>query len=100
MYQQWDPWVKAQTGLVPARRSMPLSGPAPLRTTVVPRPYDAQKGVRSLLIGLAFAALAGYHGYRRNASLLWALTWAAGGFVCPIVTIPIAIHQGFAKKKG
>jgi hypothetical protein len=100
MQQRWDPWVKVQTGLAPPRRSMPLSGPAPLRTTVVPQTYDAQKGVRSLLIGLAFAAVAGFHGYRRNSSVIWALIWAAGGFVCPIVTIPIAIHQGFGKKKG
>jgi hypothetical protein len=61
-------------------------------------PMDVQAAVRSLLVGLAFAAIAGYHGYRRNGSVFWALSWAAGGFVCPVVTVPMAISQGFAQK--
>jgi hypothetical protein len=98
MEQRWEPWVKVQTGLVPARPYMPLSGPVPLQTRVVPQPYDVQKGVRSLLIGLLAAAAAGYHGYRRNDSWFWAALWAAAGFTCPVVTLPFAISQGFGKK--
>jgi hypothetical protein len=59
---------------------------------------EIQRGVRALLVGLVFAALAGYHGYRRNGSIFWGLAWAAGGFVCPVVTLPIAVSQGFGKK--
>jgi hypothetical protein len=77
---------------------MPLSGPAPLKTTEVAPPYDTDKGVRALLIGLVAAAAAGYHGYRRNGSWVWAALWAAAGFTCPVVTLPFAISQGFGKK--
>lgn len=41
-----------------------------------------------------------YHGYKRNVAkdpLLWGLWWAFTGALVPIVTVPIAIAQGFAK---
>jgi hypothetical protein len=60
---------------------------------------DVKAAVRALFVGLAFAAFAGYHGYRRNSdSVFWGLAWAAGGFICPIVTAPFAISQGYGKK--
>lgn len=97
--QQWDPWVKVQTELVPVQRApMTLSGPPLLPTTVVPESVDPKKAVRALLVGLAFAGIAGYHGYKRNDSALWGLAWAVGGFVCPVVTLPFAFSQGFGKK--
>ena len=101
MEKRWDPWVKVQTGLVQAGPRMPVMGPAPLKVTVAPSPYDAKEGVRSLFVGIAFALAAAYHGYRRSGgSKLWAIPWAVGGFVCPVITLPLAINQGFAKKKG
>lgn len=101
MQRNWEPWVHVPTGLVPASRGMHLSGPVPLRTTVVknPEPYDVQKGIRVLLVALLGAAIAGYHGYRRNDSAFWGAMWAAGGFVCPVVTLPFAISQGYGKRK-
>ena len=87
--------------MVPVRPASPaLAGPRNLQIQVVPQKYDVQAGIRSLFVGLAFAAIAGYHGYQRNSSLLWAAVWATGGFICPVVTLPIAIHQGFANRKG
>lgn len=99
MKQQWDPWVKVQAGLVPVQRApVTLSGPTTLSTKEVPRPEDPQRAIRALLVGLAFASVAGFHGYKRNDSVLWGLAWAAGGFVCPIVTLPFAFSQGFGRK--
>jgi len=40
-----------------------------------------------------------YHGYKRNDSVPWALAWGLGGLVVPIVMVPIAIAQGFGKRK-
>lgn len=46
----------------------------------------------------AFSSLV-YHGYKRNDSVGWALVWGIfGGLVWPI-TVPIAIAQGFGKRK-
>jgi hypothetical protein len=97
--QRWDPWVRVETGLAQTTPALP-SGPLPLKTQVVPESYDTQEGVRALLVGLFFAALAGYHGYQRNKSLAWAAPWAVAGFVCPVVTLPFAISQGYGKRKG
>ncbi len=102
MPHRWKPWVDVQTGLAPAPRHVPAR--APLRVTTMAgsdESGDVQTAVRAFLVGVFFAALAGYHGYRRNNdSVLWGLSWAAGGFVCPVVTVPFAVSQGFAKKKG
>jgi hypothetical protein len=46
----------------------------------------------------AFMALV-YHGYKRNDSVGWALMWGLlGGLVWPI-TVPVALAQGFGKRK-
>jgi hypothetical protein len=97
---QWDSWFKVETGMVPVRPNPPVvAGPEPLKVTVLPQ-KDVQKATRSLLVGLAFAAVAGFHGYKRSGgSWLWALVWATGGFTCPLVTIPIAVHQGYGNRK-
>lgn len=40
-----------------------------------------------------------YHGYKRNNSIFWALVWGAMGKWEPLITVPIAIAQGFGQKK-
>jgi len=40
-----------------------------------------------------------YHGYQRNQSIGWALAWGLFGAVMPIVALPLAVAQGFGKKK-
>lgn len=46
----------------------------------------------------AFSSLV-YHGYKRNDSVAWALVWGLlGGLVWPI-TVPVALAQGFGKRK-
>lgn len=54
----------------------------------------------SLLRTAAVAAMV-YHGYKRNDSLGWAIGWGFAGAVVPILTVPVAVAQGFGKpKKG
>jgi len=51
-----------------------------------------------VIIALLAAAIAGYHGYKRNSSSkLWGALWAVGGAMCPAVTLPFVFSQGFAK---
>lgn len=46
------------------------------------------------------AAASGFHGYRRNHSILWGLAWFVLGGIFPIVTPVIAVAQGFGKRKA
>lgn len=48
-------------------------------------------------LSVAGVGLGAYHGYKRDGSVGWALAWAALGGLFPIVTIPVAIAQGFAQ---
>lgn len=50
-------------------------------------------------LALASAAASGYHGYKRNESIGWALAWFGLGILFPVVTPVIAVAQGFGKKK-
>jgi hypothetical protein len=44
--------------------------------------------------------LGAYHGFKRNNSVGWALWWALMGGLFPVITVPVAIAQGFGKRKG
>lgn len=49
---------------------------------------------------LAGTGLGAYHGYKRNrGSVGWAIGWALLGGIFPIITIPVAFAQGYAKPK-
>lgn len=49
---------------------------------------------------LAGTALGAYHGYKRNNSIGWGLWWGLMGGMFPIVTVPLALAQGFGKRRG
>jgi hypothetical protein len=51
------------------------------------------------MLAVASAAASGYHGYRRNQSIPWAMWWFFMGGVFPVLTPVIAVAQGFGKKK-
>lgn len=45
-------------------------------------------------------ALSAFHGYRRsNGSITWALLWALFGNWKPELAVPIAVAQGFGRRK-
>lgn len=52
------------------------------------------------ILALASGAASGYHGYRRNNSIGWALWWFTMGSIFPVVTPVIAFAQGFGKRKA
>lgn len=62
---------------------------------------EPSAGVRAVaaLIGTAIVGAGIYHGYKRNDSVGWALGWGLMAGMFPIITIPIAIAQGFGKPK-
>lgn len=61
------------------------------------------KDVWAAAAAVAMGASA-YHGYKRNEPggnpVAWALWWGFWGALLPIITVPIALAQGFAKPAG
>jgi len=52
------------------------------------------------LLSAAGAAASAYHGYKRNVAsnpVAWAIWWGLWGSALPVITVPIAFAQGFAK---
>jgi hypothetical protein len=52
------------------------------------------------VLAMASASASAYHGYKRNASIGWALVWFGLGSIFPIVTPVIAVAQGYGKRKA
>jgi hypothetical protein len=48
---------------------------------------------------LASAAACGFHGYRRNKSVVWGALWFGFGMTFPIFADVVAFAQGFGKEK-
>lgn len=40
-----------------------------------------------------------FHGYRRTGSIVWALLYGVAGRIAPKIAVPVALAQGFGKKK-
>lgn len=60
-------------------------------------------GATGDVLSLFGAALAGYHGYARNrgrSAIPWALAWGAAGYLLPVVFVPAAFVQGYARPAG
>lgn len=55
----------------------------------------AQRSQWKTYATLAAAGAAGFHGYRRNSSLFWGVSWFVLGSLFPIVTNVVALAQGF-----
>lgn len=49
------------------------------------------------VVSMAAVGMSAYHGYKRNDSVGWAIAWALAGAIAPVITIPVAIAQGFGK---
>ncbi len=64
----------------------------PTRTTYVQSPIFR-------LLSMVGIGASAYHGYKRSGgSIGWTLGWALLGII-PVITIPVAIAQGFGKRK-
>lgn len=75
----------------PASASAPSASPSNLQTA------------GSMIASLAWTAAAGastYHGYKRNDGAFGGTAlWFLGGIFVPIITVPLALAQGFGKRK-
>jgi hypothetical protein len=40
-----------------------------------------------------------YHGYKRTGSIVWALLYGLAGRTLPTVAVPIALAQGYGKRR-
>ena len=80
----------------------PLSPEAQPALPPPPGSMLVHPGVRLLLglIGVASVAGLAYHGYKRNDSIGWSIGWALLGGAFPIIAWPVALGQGFAKRKS
>lgn len=96
------PWSGA--GVPPALAGLGLMG---LGCSDCGCPSCKGKGISGLddmdspmraLFGVAYLAAIGasaYHGYRRVGTVGGALGWAVLGALAPIITVPVAMAQGF-----
>jgi hypothetical protein len=50
------------------------------------------------VLSAASTGLSAYHGYRRNDSVGWAIWWGLMGTLFPVVSVAIAVAQGFGKR--
>lgn len=62
-------------------------------------PQTLDTFVHSDTVKTASAVALTYHGYRRTGSLLWALAYGVAGRLIPTVAVPVAVAQGFGKKR-
>lgn len=83
------------TGVPPI--GMPLGAEASVTDVLIP-PMSPAALFWSLLATAAAGASA-YHGYKRNDSLGWAIVWGLLGGIAPIITVPVALAQGFGTRK-
>lgn len=60
--------------------------------------YSTPWGMFYSALSVAGTAAGAYHGYKRNDSVGWGLWWAFAGGAFPVVTIPLSLAQGFAKR--
>jgi len=86
----------APTVALPAPATTPAAAPEPVATASGLGPMGWAYVVGDIAITSAMA----YHGYKRNNSLGWALVWALLGGAVPIIGVPVALAQGFAKPKS
>ena len=51
-------------------------------------------------VGAVAMGASAYHGYKRNEAsnpIAWALWWGFWGALIPIITVPVALAQGFSE---
>lgn len=93
------PGIGSPDGLGATVRVLGDDGFAQQEETTTQHPLARPLKVAWALASVAGAAAGAYHGYRRNDSVGWALVWAFCGSVAPIITVPIALAQGFGEEK-
>jgi hypothetical protein len=63
------------------------------------QPFNLREAITSEPVKTASAIALTYHGYRRTGSIVWALVYGLMGRWIPVVSVPIALAQGYGEKK-
>jgi hypothetical protein len=78
-------------------------GADPVATAAATTAASASGAVRDLVTSDAVKTASGialvYHGYRRTGSIFWALMYGLAGRTAPVVAVPVALAQGYGKRK-
>lgn len=61
--------------------------------------FNLRETISSEPVKTASAIALTYHGYRRTGSIVWALVYGLMGRWIPVVSVPIALAQGYGEKK-
>ena len=74
----------------------------PLGSPPVEMSYCAKNPAVCLFLKIASIAAVSasvYHGYKRNQRVGSAIWWGLGGAIAPVITIPVAIAQGYGQPR-
>lgn len=101
-------YVLTTTGIPPSsvalrtpERTVVVGGPRVLQLGQPDEPVKTDWGMFWGLLSVAGAALAAYHGYKRNhESTGSAVGWGVLGALFPVITVPVALAQGYGEPKG
>ena len=94
------PVVRPAAGIEPTVTLAPGAPGAQTGTfTITPPPTYSVSPLWGVL-GAVSVGLSAFHGYRRNNSIGWGITWGVLGGLFPVVTPAIAFAQGFGKRKN
>lgn len=74
-----------------------LGGPRLAQLGAADQPHSTSWDGIWTLVSLLGMGLSAYHGYARNKSVGWGIGWGVAGAIAPIITVPIAVAQGFGK---
>ena len=84
-----------------SERTVALGGPRVLQLGQPGEPVKTDWGMFWGLLSVAGAALSAYHGYKRNhESTGSAVGWGVLGGLFPVITVPVALAQGYGKPAG
>lgn len=92
-------WV-GETVSVPAPKpsfKITLGGPKLIQLGEPADVPGTDWGTLWYILSVVGMGLSAYHGYARNKSVGWGIGWGVAGAIAPIITVPIALAQGFAK---
>ena len=82
-------------------RHNPMGDDAQAPATVAkPQAMSLHQALTSDAVSTVSGIALTYHGYRRTGSILWAIIYGFAGKMLPLVSVPVALAQGFGTKKA
>lgn len=94
-------YMRPMGDTTPADPNAPVapSSPAPVAAPDPSLSTRVSTFVGSDTAKMGGAAAMAYHGYRRTGSIIWTALYALAGHTWPQYAVPVAIAQGFGKRR-